>query len=671
MQHIFAILPNQASSRSFERYFKFAYQARLHTYQIPAEPSGEIADDVYSWVTTTFADISGWLNSAIQENELNSGIGIIELYDERLLDLSYLNPVFIRHTWAAAAAMLVLAFPEIYWIFITSHPLEKAAADAPENQRFDRFHRIRFAPGKMRLNLDSTLKIGAGNFPPLFDPFGFRNSIRESICRTDSPDNAVNYIPRRKQIVVSIDEEEDYACFIGYIAYRFGYRALQVNSFLALTKLKEIALEKFHIVFEDMFLNFPDRPPSVDKLSNLKKRHASYLPKDKINHLAIVTSGHDKSLDEVMIRMNKAFTNAFEPGRFSRINKPFSGIFRFWLEANQVSENGQPFFADEYKKTLEKMRTVESRVKSPKPDAAAAEQETPADRELREGSIVEKSFSRAGHSADGRLLMIANCLIKRATRLSENATTAKDAALGATLALEAIEYLGYRTPTVSLQALSLKNKLEAMAEAMFYGVGYSISQAERFDEIEKEIQALGKWYKEDGSAVLNAEIKIINDIALVFQQKGLFDEERECMDKSRYLYQQLLRKRQTSRSEWYLMKRLAAMLSYLENRIVQYAHFLLRSVWNFILCVLGWVTGFALVFAIVLGFSGNGKLFLECLGHGLYDTCVAFFSMQPAHDLSTNDEKIILVLSVLCIIISYFHLGIFISYIYSLITRKL
>lgn len=655
MQHIFAILPDQTSNRSFERYFKFAYQAELHTYRTPL-PSVESSDSNCQWAANTFASISGWLNRRIYENDLSSAIGIVEIYDEKLLDLSRLNPIHTRQTWAAVTAMLILAFPEIHWLFITPHPLKRQAENSSESQHFNYFHRVKFPLGETRLNLKDILKICGVNFSSLFDPFGFRNLIRESVCQTDT-DKKVDYIPRRKEFVVSIDEEEDYACFVSYIAYRFGYNAMQVNSFLALTKLNDISPEIFDIAFEDMFLNFPDRPLHFDTLSDLQRRHNDYLAPERIKKLFIVTSGHHESLPKCVQSENQKFLAdknqiflAANPEASFEINKPFSGIFKFWNAALET-ENGKPKLAKGYDGTLAKMKSTDS---------------------------LTTSSNQTGHSAPGRLLLIANCLIKRATRLSDTAKAVKDATLGATLALEAIEYLGYRTPTVSLQALSLKNKLEVMAESMFYGVGYSISQKERFDEIKEEIQCIGKWYKEDGGAELNAEIKIINDMALVFQQQGLFDEESECMEKTRSLYLKLSEKRkQSNQSKYRLLRKVNMLLNGLEHRVMDYTNWLLKSIWNFLFAVFVWVWVFALIFAAIekfwTGKAGDRSIssFIDNLGHGLYDACIAFFSMQPAHDMSGSEpEKATLILSILCIIISYFHLGIFISYIYSLIIRK-
>lgn len=667
MKHIFAILPHQASSRSFRRYFKFACQAEFHAYS-PLIPETEIIPD--EWVSQTFADISDWLNDEMSHSDLKEAIGIIEIYDERLLDLSSLNPVHIRQFWAAVAAMLILAFPEIHWIFITPYALKKEPGHSEENERFDKVHRLRVSDKK--LNLREILKIYDGNYSPLFDPLGFRYSIRESIVQTDSEKNEFDYLPRRKEVVVAIDEEEDYIHFVSYIAYRFGYCVAQVNSYFILKMLGELSPGNFDVFFEDVFLNFPDRPLEIETLSQLKKRHEDF-PILQINgkKRVLVTSDHQppkakaaenktneepatfsKTAEEIEAESEANYVNIdLKP---QKVRKPFSGIFKFWAEAGM---NG---FAPEYGKTSEKMK---------KP-----------------GNPNE---SVRGHSAPGRLLIIANCLIKRATHWANTADTVKKATLGATLALEALDYLGNRTPTVSLQALSLKHKSEVIAESMFYGVGYSISQEARFSEIKEKIKSIGEWFAAESDAVLNAEIKIINDMALIFQQQGLFDEESECMEKIRSLYLKLFKSRnQKKRTEPEkiisintLLNRIKSeigfyidtLLNRIEYGIRFYIDTLLKSIWNFLFAVSLWVWSFAIIFTVVNVFMAKEKpaSLFDCLAHGLYDACIAFFSMQPAHDMAeVESEEIILVVSIFCIVISYIHLGIFISYIYSLIIRK-
>ena len=74
-------------------------------------------------------------------------------------------------------------------------------------------------------------------------------------------------------------------------------------------------------------------------------------------------------------------------------------------------------------------------------------------------------------------MIIAEKLMERSRRLLKNSESVIDAIHAATLALEAKELLACKTPTKSLEALSLQHQAEVEAESMFYGVEYDLDVA--------------------------------------------------------------------------------------------------------------------------------------------------------------------------------------------------
>ena len=98
-----------------------------------------------------------------------------------------------------------------------------------------------------------------------------------------------------------------------------------------------------------------------------------------------------------------------------------------------------------------------------------------------------------GHSSPGRLLHIAEHLLDRANASINEVNTATEALRGAVLATQALELLGGKTPTVSVEALLLKHAFEVIAECQFPGVEYHLNLKERLADINANLTALSSW----------------------------------------------------------------------------------------------------------------------------------------------------------------------------------
>src|SRR5207249_4962268 len=104
---------------------------------------------------------------------------------------------------------------------------------------------------------------------PLFDPTGLRSWVRRMTndgLKKAGVDLRLHF---REKAAAAIDEEKAYAYFNSYTAYRFGFLAHVVISYEIFTRLfhKNSPLQfsspgcTWQLLFEDVYLHFPDRPP--------------------------------------------------------------------------------------------------------------------------------------------------------------------------------------------------------------------------------------------------------------------------------------------------------------------------------------------------------------------------------------------------------------------------
>lgn len=108
-----------------------------------------------------------------------------------------------------------------------------------------------------------------------------------------------------------------------------------------------------------------------------------------------------------------------------------------------------------------------------------------------EGIPIEQNST---HSAPGRLVEIANVLISRARwlcQLADSTSSPLPAIRAAVLAKDAQELLLNRTPTTSVMAIGLRHEAEMRAECTFSGVVLSERDVrDRIDEIREEVEVV-------------------------------------------------------------------------------------------------------------------------------------------------------------------------------------
>lgn len=501
--------------------------------------------------------------------------------------------------------MLILAFPEVRFIFNNEFPTS-----------------------------DSTT---------LFDGTGLRERIRSEARKTNN-ESIASYLPARSTYACAIDDEEGYTFFNAYTAYRNGFRAFAINRYdeaksVLRNSINHLIFGDPIITFEDVFLNFPDKEnknegPHLSRLGTDRKQDLPVL--EKVVHRRFVTSSQTVTGKDGAHAENGRFISSIGA---LEISKPLSGMFDLWTKANL---HRCLKWRDE--KTGKWFRGVGEGFHWPPP--------------IR---LLEASQG-CGHGSPGRLLQVAELMIWRAEKmLQQGVTSVREAVTGAVLATDAIELLGNRTPTTSIEALGLKHQFEVIAECQFSGTEYHIEILPRLREIKHECQELVRWFNPDQAkmAAWNAEMHIVNQLVRILREYNQFDEEAICMNRVRRLHNRLWVRRKPIVFRPFLIA------------MAGYASWLMSSFLNFAISFFGCV--------MLLGGlrwwveqrqhtwdDMPSSTFLRSLVIGTQDV-FAFFVGANGFDKESWGLSLVLGLAA---ILGLIHLGIFLSFLYSIISRK-
>jgi len=533
-------------------------------------------------------------------------------------------------SWDSLIAMLILTFPEIRWVFgICSGKLPKRWKNMGAAHR-----------------LNSLFEHGPAD--PLFDPSGLRDFVR---FQTNSGLKEMGddlRLPRRKHLTAVIEEEKSYAYFHGCVAYRFGFRADLVTTW-ARMKERFGSKEKRHgywLILEDLSLNFPDRKKNVHLLHlavdyeenegvkrNGRAYHAPQLDSTNPNienseYRVLVTTGQSRR--HSTLAENCAYLRGKKYGRGKVVLKPTRGMFDLWKRAGLFRRHfkaGRPGNAPGYCWPPLKPATDATDIR--------------------------------GHGAPGKLLLVAEKLIDRAGAALDRVRSVEDAVRGAVLATEALELTGGRTPTTAIEALSLKHRFEILAECQFSGVENNLSIKRRLDEVYQNTTAICGWFtsRQRQNAILNARMHILNQLVHTLREQNQFDEEQICMNRVRQIHDTLWMRARPWR--------------YLFWPAVRYVELLLRSIPAFTMVLACWLVVLGLLFAWVE--PSVAQWGLERLGGGLESAVTAFFSVGLPIQHGTPPTSLTIpqvIVRGIAIISGFLHLGIFISHLYVVVSRR-
>ena len=542
-----------------------------------------------------------------------------------------LNPISSANDFPQFISMLILAFPEIHWVFMPGifgpnttieGNLQKILENTKCNLNAYDFHNYNIV--ELNTFIERILSFSTSDLIALFDPCNLRNRIKQNMG------NHIGSMPNRELCAAAIDEEISYALLNAYTTYRFGYRAWVVANLGAMRNVFNDKKYNVKLIFEDLYLNFPDEDPEYH-LSELEKRDISFqglnTEYEDVERI-LITVGHKNSeRSKITWQKNISYLKHEFKGRFKILYKPLSGIFDLWRKSGKWKR-----FQDVPEK----------------PEGFI----WPSDHN------ANRDEENCGHSAPGRLLLIAEKLLERSKRILQDANCVANAIHAATLALEAKELLSCKTPTLAFETLSCQHQAEVEAECMFYGVAYDLDVKSRIKDIRKEVKAISKWFNSSAKkrSQLNAEITILSALAQRYRKYSQFEEENICLHANRKLTVKL----------WAS----GSPLRWLGLPFRAYINFLLQSLTRFTIVI------FCLVFLFgTLYWSmANGNPAVEVsFSDSIIVSAKTFLAFQPpslefwakdSANLKTSVAftPICLAYFIFPAILGFIHLGVFISH---------
>lgn len=619
----------------------------IQQYSIPAG-IGEKRD--------LFPDIAYFLKMRLNENSC-----LTVLVDE--VNPFEINP--LRSSgWSSLLAMLILAFPEIRWVFmvVTGKP-------SPEYEKVE----INKDKKETKKSIDIRAewdkfqnRHGAGSLTeprstPLFDGYGIRLWIKERMKKDTQENNAYNeeHMPKRPKLALVLDDEVCYSRYLGLIAYTNGYRVHATESWTETKNLlKDEGLidnsEGFELSIEDWYLNFHDQ--TEHQISDLDKR-LEILPalrqEDKKIRRRFLTvgdrrngEGHNKRFIRRRqlrkLRLKERNQGMSVRRGEQKILKPASGIYALWEQLGLA-------------------RVLTERVGNHKYRGLATGYHWPPIPEKKTPKNNNNNV-HSSHSSPGRLKQIAEHLVSRATQLQENSNSVTDDIRGAVLATQALEILGCRTPTLSLEALGLKHVLETKASCRFPGVTYHVALGNRMTDMQRNLKAMGRWldHRRREDFILNAEAPILSRMVDILDKFGRFEEAEQCRVRLRTLHQKM----QTSSD--IRDHKIGSLLMW---PLRAYAELVLRSLGHFAVAVALMLIAFSFLFwgaGICDNIPFNNGWY--GLFEGIHATIAATFTGELSDPHETNNACAII--SWLATITGFINLGLLISHFYTIFTRK-
>lgn len=532
--------------------------------------------------------------------------------------------------------------------------------------------------------LFNLLKRHQNGYRTLFDPSGLRTSIKIDIVKyyDEKKEKTLPYITgilkdRNTKCAVALDEELPFIFLNGYTAYRFGYRCYMISSKSEMFEVLNSESKRIiNLSFEDKELRFHDMIDieEMNKINDLKERA------ELLNKLSEET-GIKRFIVTGVLSSDKI-------NGFLIIHKPYSGLYHLGKKSDIYNSSNKKITSQEYL-SFESQRNYS--------DKQFKLENNNTGKELTNDTMKEHP------NAINRILLIANLMLNRARNISKQAITSEMAVHSALLALEAKELLHGRSITTVLEAISIQHQAEVMAECSFYGVTHDIETDLRFAGIAEEVDDtidISSKEKRKLAQSYNAQIETINNLRHIFKDYEQFDEEESCLDKVRELRQGL-----HFYSSFNPSRRIKALGSMF---VEKYFNWLLvsKGKWNIpwnIVKSIGYIVIFCMVFYWIVLMVGMGKSYeitflckeplcpythshhknytLTCMwvtADSFLQSFLTFFEMQPAGIIKLKELENqssfwyyffngILALE---LIAAYFHLGIFITYLYQKLSRR-
>lgn len=563
----------------------------------------------------TFSTFASKIEDLLDDSGLDELVGVIDRA----------NPAFLCAVsiggWECLLAMLILSFPEVRWSFGLALTPRPPLPDWPEVAAA-----TTLAQAELR-----------GDGTALFDPSGLRNLVRKRTNLWLERSGDALRLPLRRERACVIEDETAFAYLHGCVAYRYGYRVELVTSWRQMSALfGGEGSHGFAILIEDLNLHFPDRRLGIH-LSELEARARDCPKLDSRNAAAetsrlriVVTTGPGRSGNAAQ-RIHEHL-NAKANGIGKLVPKPTKGMADLWEQAGQ-------FGAHKWLSDLGAWLWPE--LAQSQPRGNAPQFIFPPSNH----SDVEEAI--AHHGASGKLGLVVERLLARARRYAAAGDNVATLITGAVVARDALEISGLRSPALSLDALALLHKLELKGECQFSGLEFHIDLSHRRREIRGAVEATSHWFDPgmQARAALNAEMKMMHGLLPILREHGQFEEEQEWMGIVRWLQAKL----------WAGHGWRRVFLP-----ILLYTSAILSSLTIFFIAIAWWVTVLTVMFMV----SPGGESFSCSLGNAV----TSMFSLNPPYSCNDYDAPQLLVS--FAIVIGFLHLGIFISHLYSVLSRR-
>lgn len=249
-------------------------------------------------------------------------------------------------------------------------------------------------------------------------------------------------------------------------------------------------------------------------------------------------------------------------------------------------------------------------------------------------------------------MLIAEILLRRAEAIGSGPTSVVTAIRAAVHAADAIELSTGRTPTTALGGMVLRQELEVKAECAFVGAGFHIGTERRTRELDAELNSVTVWFHEDvrRKATLDARVSTLSRLVLIFRNAGKLEEETACLNALRHSNRSL------RSPEW--KGNLAVWLFlWLRHGFMAYAEWLMGSLDRLVLMNAVWIATLTFI------------AWRLCPSKPI----TTFAAQAASWFLGTSpltDWSVLTPLSWVGTAMGVFHLGVLVSFLYSLIARK-
>jgi len=431
-------------------------------------------------------------------------------------------------------ATLLLQFPEMNLILLknnTSHA--SLFRDRDEEP-------IEVSEGNLLFAMDVDELLGTKSIQKLhdgislkYDPSGLRNWLKQDLLLEKIQYNQDNYEnlhqSRGAHFALTIDDEKRHAQYWGYSLYSFGYRVLPVTTYSVLTDLekKRSSLRKFvELICRDYDLQFPDLDGSeigetLYRLRGLRRKNGIFMDvtskywNELFEHENLSTwiISQLPTIRKLNFREQDPAILVDEVAKKEGIYDRFPEFKRHGL----TIFNGLPVLRGQSKE-LEGMTTLL--------ECCEINERFWNSRDFVD--LDKRRSAPDSHGVPAFNSRVAEEMLCRA----QSAFEGNNHLLAALIASESREVLNGLSMSLSLQALHLKLKAEALMELEIVGIGELKKNLDiRIFEIRRQIERLGGKNEE---AKKNARMQIFNDLRKIY-------EEHEQFTASEALYEEVVK----------------------------------------------------------------------------------------------------------------------------------